>query len=671
MERERGITIQSAVVTFNWQNHDISLIDTPGHVDFTMEVERSVRVLDGAVTVIDSSAGVQAQTFTVWRQAKHFGVPAIFFLNKMDKAGSNLERNIDSIEHKLGVKVLPVVMPHYKDGHLHKLINLLDCSQLVLDNNKEQWTAIEKKSSVFDEYLRQKETLCYGISEFDPGFMDNFLNKHEGDVTKIYDEDIRAALRKITIDRKAATLSCGTALRSTQSVRPLLDQIIHFLPSPEEQHPEIIKLMGQKFSGLLFKITHNKRKNRNSYIRIYSGSLKTNSSIFNTNQSRVEGPLKLFKPWGEELEPCSQVNEGEIVVATGLVHSITGDTLLQSEQVASEIGENLRGRLNAYGDLGESPLHIKKHISEYPVFSGIDAPEPVFFCSVEPPDTKSTHDFERALQNLCKEDPSLRVRVDNETDQTIIETMGELHMEVVKHKLVSEYGLNVFVGPLQVAYKEILKTPSITQSAKIQEPLDEKRVQWVEMEMFIQYKTDVGKFKLKFDLGPECHFIRPDWQKALSEGCQNALHNGPLIGYPVHNVEITIKNLVASGGKINSALLSACAHKCLMDAFAKAEMTIAEPVMAFEITLPMGESSQQILSELTRHRAAITNNATLADESHKIEGRIPLSECLHLSRSIRVLSSGHASLNMELEGYELLSEHERDTLIGRIKAGRA
>ncbi|CAD6187710.1 unnamed protein product [Caenorhabditis auriculariae] len=422
MERERGITIQSAAVTFNWMQHRINLIDTPGHVDFTVEVERCLRVLDGIVTVLDGSAGVQAQTLTVWKQAQRFGLPAIFFVNKLDKKGADFKKTVDDVKQKLGVEALCTVIPK---ADFSGIIDLISGSQLSFNAGRNaEWQEIKEKTHDFDQLLAQRSDLCLEVAGQHEGFMEHFLEECSGQVDRVDSSALLRAIREVTLGGKAATVTCGSVLKSTSCARPILDHVVNFLPAPNERSAQLGHLFGDELAGFVFKVTHDKRRGHLCYVRVYNGTLKNNSSVFNSNQFRMEGPLKVFVPYADELRQAKEVGAGNIAVVAGLSHSVTGDSLLANQAVATSVNEKLHTELKQSHEGPDN--HRKSAHDVYPndstgssknrsdskkaaiglqpredgegktvVFSGIEIPDSVYFCCVEPPSTKSLHEAKR------------------------------------------------------------------------------------------------------------------------------------------------------------------------------------------------------------------------------------------------------------------------------------
>ncbi|CAI2349617.1 unnamed protein product [Caenorhabditis sp. 36 PRJEB53466] len=666
IERERGITVQSAAVNLDWLGHRINLIDTPGHVDFRVEVERCVRVLDGIVCIIDASAGVQPQTLTVWAQSSKFGLPAHFFVNKMDKKEANFENSLDSIEQKLGVKAVKVTVPYANgtgiiDAMARRFLNISDT---------ENWLEIRPNTHEHEILDAARSDLCYSIADLDDEFMRKFLDEHDGKHEKMSDSEIGETLKQLTIASKVATVSCGSAIRSLNCVRPLLDSVVNFFPSPEMRNREFQRVFGDDLSALVFKISHDKRRGQLSYTRVYTGRLQNNSTVYNSSRCSSEGPIKIFTPYADELKPVDHVEAGSIAVVSGLENTVTGDTILGNR----DAGERAFGVVKELSESEESDLLRAKSSQDGTtvVFSGIDSPEAVFFCCIEPPSNRQQQKFDRALNELTREDPSMKIRFDRDTGQTIVETQGELHLESIKDRLKRGYGLDVFIGKLQVAYREML-TEEMTRTARVEDGMSEKkRAESVQLTMRLSPTdpTSAAPFKkVEMELAQTARPVRPDWQKAISEGCSNALQNGPLVSFPVHAVRITVTEVIVSGGKINPALLSACAQKCVSDALSQGCVVLTEPVMSVQIDVRSDEPTQPILNELARRRAQIHNSERINEQTVRIVAQLPLSETENLSRTVRTLTSGFGDISVQISGYQEVPDHERSAILERRMGG--
>uniref|UniRef100_A0AC35UBQ0 Tr-type G domain-containing protein n=1 Tax=Rhabditophanes sp. KR3021 TaxID=114890 RepID=A0AC35UBQ0_9BILA len=641
LERERGITIQSAALTFPWNEHRINLIDTPGHVDFTMEVERCLRVLDGVVIVLDGSAGVQAQTLKVFEQAKEFKVPSIYFVNKLDKANANFEGTLLSIKEKLGVETVNLTVPF--GDRLEYVVDLLAGTFLKGDD----WKGInkDKNGALYDFYLRERENCVCKIVEHNEMLSEKLLGTSNNTISNT---ELKKELRRLTLARKLQPLAVGSALNSTMSVLPLLDMVTDYLPSPVEVNVMGTKILKKDMSSLIFKISHDDRLGQLSYARVYTGSLRGSSTVFNSNKGVTESKIKLFVPYSDDLVAVSEVKAGNIAVITGLKETVTGETLLESEECGKE-----------------ALINLQKEVSNADNFI------------LESPETNSEQfkKFERALAELCIEDPSMKIRVDKNTGETVLEAMGELHLEVIKDRLSRQYGLKVFFGPLQVNYREVIGSESSSASTIEDSFGESKRKQFVNISLSIEPNPG-KKFKsVKVALPTEAgqnktsSFIRGDWLKAINAGCVNGLFNGPLLGFPVEEVGITLNVFQTSGAKMNNSLISAAANDCVKKMLSKVEVKLMEPYVKVEVALiddAATSSVGNVLHELTNRRGDIINVEDEGEAKKKvmIKCLMPLIETTGLSRTIRSAASGMASFTVTFEGYQYVSEGETKRLCG-------
>ncbi|CEF61996.1 Ribosome-releasing factor 2, mitochondrial [Strongyloides ratti] len=676
IERERGITVQSAAVTFPWSGNRINLIDTPGHVDFTVEVERCLRVLDGVVTVIDSSAGVQAQTLTVWRQSKEFNIPSIFFLNKMDKPNSDYEMAINSIENKLDINVVPLTI---KIGEGKKCVGILDLMNgkilETFDSNK--WIEIDKDKhkNYYDLYLNERENMVSKIVENNNDLSDSLL---KNGVEFIEKDILKSELRVQTLQKKLYPLGVGSALNSTMSVFPILDMIVDYLPTPCERNLLSKKIFNDKMSGLVFKIGHDDKLGQLFYTRIYTGTLKNNSILYNGNRQEYENKVKIYIPYSDEFVSAPTISEGNIAVITGLKETRTGESLFEDVKCFKDGLKNLR---NEY-DNDAIPDIEKTFILENEngvVYLGINPPDPVFYCSIEPPSQQLMTKFERALEEICKEDPSVKISYDKNSGETILEAMGVLHIEIIKDRLKRHYGLDVFLGKLQVSYREVV-TCEVEDSAFVETTFgDGNKKQHCEIGMKIVPKKNCGKFKnvdvklpTEYQNNMFPNSIRPDWYKAINAGCKNALYNGPLLGFPVEDVEITVTHFKTSGNKINISLVSAAANECVKKCLINSEVKLTEPYVKLNICVydDAAESSiSGVLHELNKRRAEILDvKGESTSNKHKtinITALMPLIETTDLSKAVRSAASGMITFNFTIEGYQYVSEAETNRLVSK------
>ena len=696
IERERGITIQSAATSASWRGYRINLIDTPGHVDFTAEVERSLRVLDGTITVLDGSAGVQAQTLTVWRQANKYELPSIFFVNKMDKSTADFQYSLTTVKERLDTRggintiflivcnfstlVVPIIFPFFDEQNgLGGFVNVLNRHYMKFSRDQadrnfgsaecaQQWLEIPKNTRIEEIYLSAREDTCLSLADVDKSF-EKQLNAIPY-LNDIPNEDIVKALRRGTLRRALSPIACGSALHSP-TIFPLLDFIVDFLPNPKERnHHELTgeEQMAVDNCAFVFKVGHDKRRGQLNYVRIFRGTIHSpleedaHFPLINANTGEEQNDYQVFTPFSDLLQTTSHVNEGNIAVLTGLKNTKTGDTLVHCKDFTPK----LKKKEEPVPHLSHSHLHRKwAHLA----LEGIDAPPPVFSCTIEPPSLATEKEFNRALSELQAEDPSLRLSEDPNTGQKILEGMGELHIEVVKERLLREYNLHVFLGPLQIGYREV--PTEAAEHAERSEDIQQKDI-WCSMRLRVE-PTDVER-EQKFpgvelaldssETGREeaerAHRMfatREDWIRAINDGCSVALHNGPALGFPVSNVHVLLKSFKFCG-QVRPTLLSACALRCLTQALHKSMVNVWEPLMFLEVNLVAGNSGiadpDQIIHELHRRRANILGVET-REKLSTIQASIPLAETPGLAKAVRSISSGLASFHMHPKGYNTVA----------------
>ncbi|GAB6021435.1 hypothetical protein CHUAL_004041 [Chamberlinius hualienensis] len=655
-ERERGITITSAAITFNWLQHRINLIDTPGHVDFTMEVERTLRVLDGAVAILDAAAGVEAQTLTVWRQADRYNVPRIVYLNKMDKAKANVNMCLNMIEQKLETRPLLMHLPILDKQS--KFIGVCD----LLSLNKYEWFIEDDPSGrvlkrtrltgnsnleMYEVISKRRRELVEQIADLDDRLAEQLIASEDPD--RLTAEDLENAVRRITLSHKAVPVFCGSSYKNV-GVQPLLDGVIKYLPSPSDINYEFLDYYKGGLCSLAFKIVHNQQKGRLTFIRIYSGSLKRGQHIYNVSRECGEKIVKLYSVYADEFEEAEEVTAGNIAVVAGLNNVITGDTLVGSHKEASEARK----------------LKSKNESTDRAVLAGVEVPQPVFLCSIEPASLSQQSPLENALQMIQLEDPSVRITTDQETGQTILSGMGELHIEIIKHRLEKEFKVDADLGALHVAYHETIqeklelkyqheKTLGNVKNRVLihlsMEPHDDPEFRGLRVASTREAKENISHLKTEY-------------LEAVTQGVKGRLSHGPLVGYPLTNVAVWI-HWCEVGGGTSLAMISAAAALCVSKMLASASANyLMEPIMKLEI-LTNERYLHSVLADLSPRRVEIQE--IVARSNWKtVSALVPLSELLNYSTSLRVITSGTASFTMEFYSYKIMSSYNQQKVVDRL-----
>uniref|UniRef100_A0A3P9QAE4 Ribosome-releasing factor 2, mitochondrial n=1 Tax=Poecilia reticulata TaxID=8081 RepID=A0A3P9QAE4_POERE len=632
-ERERGITIQSAAVTFDWKSHRINLIDTPGHVDFTLEVERALRVLDGAVAVFDSSAGVEAQTLTVWRQAEKHHIPCVCFLNKMDKPTADLNFSLESIRLKL--KATPVLL-QIPIGSGKNFTGVVD----LLTNQKLTWNL----TSTQDDG-RTFEAKSLGQSE------DPELLEAAGEARTALIEQLQEAVRRVTLARKGVPVLCGSSLRN-KGVQPLLDAITSYLPAPNERHQDLVRWYKDDLCALAFKVLHDKQRGPLVFLRIYSGTLKSQTAVHNINRNNTERMSRLLVPFADQQVEIPSMSAGNIALTVGLKQTVTGDTIVSSKVSAAAAARRAQsdgGTGTKRGDQADIGI----------VLSGVEVPDPVFFCTIEPPTMAKQADLESALNCLQREDPSLKVRVDPDSGQTILCGMGELHIDIIHDRIRREYGIETHLGPLQVAYRE-----TILQEASTADTLDRTigdRRHAASVNLTVR-PVDFASCEVAFTEELQMQ-IQPETKEAVENGVQSSYLQGPLLGYPIWGVSSLIHSVSVEPGT-SPAMVSACVSRCMLKALRLAGGQVLEPVMSLEVTVGE-EYLSSVLGDLAQRRGTVREIQSRHDNK-VLMATVPLAEMMGYSTVLRTVTSGNATFSMELDAYEAMNPHDQSTLLKRM-----
>ncbi|XP_013047569.3 ribosome-releasing factor 2, mitochondrial isoform X1 [Anser cygnoides] len=661
-ERERGITIQSAAVTFDWKDYRINLIDTPGHVDFTLEVERCLRVLDGAVAVFDASAGVEAQTLTVWRQADKHQIPRICFLNKMDKNRASFTYAVESIKQKLKTKPLLLQLPIGEAKTFRGLVDVVTKEQIIwkptsdMDDGKhfEQKPLLETDDpNLFQEVQDARNTLIEQVADLDDEFAELVLGEYSENFDLLPADKLQSAIRRVTLAQKAVPVLCGSALKN-KGVQPLLDAITMYLPAPNERSYEFLQWYKDDLCALAFKVLHDKCRGPLVFIRVYSGSLKPQSAVYNINKSCTERISRLLLPFADQQIEIPSLMPGNIALTVGLKQSATGDTIVSSKASAVAAAQRA-GRDTGRERRSSSDV-------ESLLLAGVEIPEPVFFCTIEPPSMAKQQDLDNALSCLQREDPSLKVKLDPDTGQTILCGMGELHIEIIHDRIKREYGIETYLGPLQIAYRE-----TILNAAQATDVLDktvgDKR-HFVTTELEVRPRLgDKAMTKPAIEYAESVIEVLPkELQGAIENGITNSCIQGPLLGFPVQDIDVTVQSLTMHPDTSHT-MVSACVSRCLQKALKKAGIQVLEPLMNLEITVSEDHLSAA-LADLAQRRGSVQEIQSRQD-NRVVVAAVPLAEMMGYSTVLRSLTSGSATFTLELASYQALNSQEQSALLQR------
>ncbi|XP_043095214.1 ribosome-releasing factor 2, mitochondrial [Puntigrus tetrazona] len=661
-ERERGITIQSAAVTFDWNHHRINLIDTPGHVDFTLEVERALRVLDGAVAVFDASAGVEAQTMTVWRQAEKHQIPCVCFLNKMDKPAASLRYSLDSIKTKLKANPILLQIPIGSGKSFTGLVDLIarqkmtwQGSSLTYDGDAFETSALHPSDDpdMLRAVSEARATLIEQVADLDDDFAELVLGQYSENFDAVPAGKLQEALRRVTLARKGVPVLCGSSLKN-KGVQPLLDAITAYLPAPNERNHDLVRWYKDDLCALAFKVVHDKQRGPLVFVRIYSGSMKAQSAVYNISRNGTERMSRLLLPFADQHVEIPSLSAGNIALTVGLKQTVTGDTIVSSKASAAAAVRRAQNE-------AESKSSSQKESSSL-ALAGVEVPEPVFFCSIEPPSMAKQADLEHALNCLQREDPSLKVRTDSDSGQMILCGMGELHIEIIHDRIKREYNIETHLGPLQVAYRE-----TILQSAAATDTLDrtlgdKRHVVTVDLAVHPLKNESSTSCDVTFEEDVKTQ-LPPDVKEAVENGVQSAYLQGPVLGFPVEGVKTVIQHVRLEPGT-SAAMVAACVSRCMLKALKLAGVQVLEPVMALEVTVGE-EFLSSVLADLSQRRGTICDIQS-RQESKVLLATVPLAEMMGYSTALRTLTSGNATFSLELSSYEPMNTQDQNTLFNKM-----
>ena len=635
-ERERGITITAAATSTSWGDYAINIVDTPGHVDFTVEVERSLRVLDGGVVILDAVAGVQSQSETVWRQADRYHIPRICFVNKVDRVGADFWNTVEMIRERLSARPLPVQLPlGLEDAH-RGVIDLVEMVAIVFPEDREQ---PPERKRVPDAYLeeaeRRRDQLIEGVAEVDDQMLISYVEQHE-----VTAAELKKAIRRATLANLVTPVLCGAALRD-KGIQPLLDAIVDYLPSPADvppvtgTHPKTGELLTREgkddapFSALAFKVVSDPYVGRLVYFRAYSGTAKQGETVYNSTTGRRERLGRLLRMHANRREDISEVYAGEIIATVGLKNTFTGDTLCNEAH----------------------PVLLE----------AIKFPEPVIAVSIEPKTKDDQERMAETLARLAEEDPTFKTRYDSETGQTIISGMGELHLEIIVDRMMREFNVEAHVGRPEVAYKETITRPSRAEGRFVRQTGGRGQYGVAELEAEPLPRGSGIQFEDKIIGGA----IPREFIPAVEQGVREALETGVLANYPVVDVRIALVD-----GQYHPVDSSELAFKmagslAVQDALKRGKPVLLEPIMNVEVATP-DQFFGDVLGDISSRRGRVQ------DVDHRGHLRvftafIPLGETFGYATALRSLTQGRASYTMEFDHYEEVPASLAEQVFGRVR----
>ena len=638
-EQERGITITSAATTCEWDGTRINIIDTPGHVDFTVEVERSLRVLDGAVAVFDAVAGVEPQTETVWRQADKYGVPRMCFVNKMDRIGADFYRCVDMIKDRLGVTVAVVQLPIGSESEFKGCIDLLGMRALVWTDETakgEKFDIVDIPADLMSDAETYRSELVDTLSTFDDAITEKYLGEEE-----ITAADLERALRAATIAGQVVPVLCGSAFKN-KGVQPMLDAVVAYLPSPLDIPPtrgtdikgieELERRAddSEPFAALAFKIMTDPHLGKLTYARVYSGKLTTGSGIINSSKDRKERVGRILQMHANHREDRDAAFAGDIVALVGLKQTTTGDTLCEPG----------------------SPI----------VLESLDFPEPVIHVAVEPKTKNDQDKLSRALQALSEEDPTFQVHSDEETGQTVIGGMGELHLEVLVDRMLREFKVDANVGKPQVAYRETIKN-AVTKVETRYVRQTGGRGQYGHVVLNLEPTGPGGGYEFvdKITGG----IIPKEYIPSVDAGIQDSMASGVLAGYPVVDIRATL--VFGSYHDVDSSEMAfkIAGSMCFKEACRKARPVLLEPIMSVEVVTPedyMGD----VIGNLSSRRGKVEGMEQRGN-SQVVRAQVPLAEMFGYATDLRSRSQGRATYSMQFNSYQEVPDSIAQEIVKRIR----
>ncbi|KAJ2774363.1 Ribosome-releasing factor 2, mitochondrial [Coemansia nantahalensis] len=730
-ERERGITIQSAAITFGWRDAQLHLIDTPGHVDFTMEVERAVRVLDGAVTILDAVAGVQAQTQTVWTQAARYGIPRLVFVNKMDREGACWRRCVDDVSTKLNATPLVLQVPaaqkprqgQYTPGELAVWLDAVSLERITFDilsdssgsSVRRERLTPDADPQAFELAAQARAQLVEVLAEVDPQIMDVFLSDSvDGDPLRVPEDEVRGAVRRATLASRACPVLLGASYRNV-GVQPLLDAIVDYLPTPTDRPQPLAVVAGaeaptravakgarpeaaeavqvrpdaqEKLVAFAFKVVVDAQRGPMVFVRVYAGTLEARSVLVNGTQGGVkERATKLLQMYADLPEEIASIGCGHIGVVLGLKQTKTGDTLLHPQHPSLARAHRPAKRPKATAAHGEpEPVGLQLH--------GVSVPPPVFFCAVEADSPQDEKPLADALASLLLEDPSLRVSHDAETGQTLLSGMGELHLEIVRDRLLRDMKIGASFGTMRVSYREMAGQPAAADHvyakevagkvgkaamrvavAPIEPPAEESSAaEGAASPDTNEIEVDMPETLTTPDGSPVAGGgeLRETVLAAIEDGIRSALFRGSVLGFPVARTRVDVSDVQFFGEDLSTpAAYRACAAQALLRALGACQSVLLEPIARVTIQCPEAAVGS-VLADLNgarRGRVLSLDDAgsKALDGSMLLVAEAPLSALVGYSSALRSLTAGAANFSLEVVGFGAMTAQQQQKVVNESR----
>ncbi|NTV51462.1 MAG: elongation factor G [Candidatus Firestonebacteria bacterium] len=637
-EQERGITITSAATTCFWKQHRINIIDTPGHVDFTVEVERSLRVLDGAVAVFDGVAGVQPQSETVWRQADKYHVPRLAFINKMDRVGANFINAVRTIRDRLGARAVPIQLPVGEESGFKGVVDLIEMKQYVWNTEGmgDDYDTVEIDEELALTARAKREKMIEALADFDDAIMEKFI----GGDKDISSMEIKVALRKATLTGKLVPVLLGTAFKN-KGIQPLLDAVTLYLPSPLDKPPvegilpdgetKEVRLPDTKapFSALAFKIMSDPHVGRLTYFRIYSGSLTTGSYIYNSTRGKRERLGRLLEMHANKREEIESASAGDIVAAVGLKYTYTGDSLCSEEE----------------------PI----------ILEAMTFPEPVISVAIEPKTKADQEKMGTALTRLSEEDPTFRIRTDEETGQTLIWGMGELHLEIIVDRMMREFKVEANVGKPQVAYRETIRK-AVEQEGKFIRQSG-GRGQYGHVWIKLEPKEPGGGYE--FENKTVGGSIPKEYIEPVNKGIQEAMQSGVLAGYPVVDFKVVLFDGSYHDVDSSEMAFKIAGSMAFKEGCQKAQPVLLEPIFAIEVVTPE-DYLGDVIGNLNSRRGRIEGMEKTGN-TQVIHGHVALGEMFGYATDLRSMTQGRATFTMQFSHYAEVPKSISEAVVAKVQ----